>query len=148
MVALLFLLNGKGSNEAVPETVKTELDFNFENKLTEIISKIKGVGRVGIFVNYESGTEEVVQTDITEKKDGDSFDRSEKTVLTGSGSSQRPFVKKRLYPKVSGVIVVCDGGGDIGVRSNIISAVKAVTGLSAAKIGVFEMKKGGNDVNN
>lgn len=148
MIILLILFSGNDKDKISQESVKTESCYNFEEKLGEIIAEIKGVGRVSVFVSYESGIEEVVQTDITEKTDEGNVDKDEKTVIIGSGNSQRPFVKKELYPKVVGVIIVCDGGGDVSVRNNIISAVKAVTGCSAAKIGVFIKKSGGRDDNN
>ena len=42
-------------------------------------------------------------------------------------------------PKVEGAIVIAEGAGDAMVRTNIIQAVSAVTGLPAHRIQVFEM---------
>lgn len=148
IVVLLILFSGNEPKEAVIDKSMTESSYNFENELLRIISEMSGVGRVSVFVNYESGKEEIVQTDITEKNTNGDLNRDEKTVIIGSGNTQKPFIKKELYPKIAGIIVVCDGGGDVGVKNNIIYSIKAVTGLSATKIGVFKMKSGGRNDSN
>ncbi len=46
-----------------------------------------------------------------------------------------------MMPKLEGAIVIAEGATDTTIKSNIISAVEAVTGLLSHKVQVFEMKK-------
>ena len=46
-----------------------------------------------------------------------------------------------MFPKVEGAIVIAEGGGNVTIKSNIIQAVSAVTGLATYKVQVFEMQK-------
>ena len=43
-------------------------------------------------------------------------------------------------PKVQGAIITAEGANDASIKTNIINAVQAVTGLTIDKIQVFEMK--------
>lgn len=42
-------------------------------------------------------------------------------------------------PKIEGAIITAQGASNIDVKTNIIQAVEAVTGLATHKIQVFEM---------
>lgn len=42
-------------------------------------------------------------------------------------------------PKIEGAIVIAEGGENITIKTNIIQAVSAVTGLATHKIQVFKM---------
>ena len=122
----------------------------FEKKLANILSKIKGAGNVDVMVSYQAGVETIPLLDTK--------DRSTVTQETGSDSSRvteqndvetsiifnqekngnkNPYISKTIMPKVEGVIVTCDGGGDVTVKADIISAVQAVTGANVNKIQVF-----------
>ena len=76
------------------------------------------------------GTRTITQTDnkkevIYEEKDG------EKTLITQSIVS----------PKIEGAIITAKGANNPTVKTNIIQAVEAVTGLATHKIQVFEMSE-------
>lgn len=60
---------------------------------------------------------------IYEEKDG------EKTLITQS----------IISPKIEGAIITAKGASNPTVKTNIIQAVEAVTGLATHKIQVFEM---------
>jgi len=122
----------------------------FEKKLANILSKIKGAGSVDVMVSYQAGVETIPLLDTK--------DRSTVTQETGNNTSRvteqndvetsiifnqekngnkNPYISKTIMPKVEGVIVTCDGGGDVTVKADIISAVQAVTGANVNKIQVF-----------
>ena len=42
-----------------------------------------------------------------------------------------------INPKIEGVIVTAEGAGNVNIKSNIIAAVEAVTGVPTHKIQVF-----------
>ena len=43
-----------------------------------------------------------------------------------------------MSPKIEGAIIIAEGAGDSNVKTNIIQAVEAATGLATHKIQVFK----------
>lgn len=148
-------------NKRLAQTTQSQNDSkqvstNTEDKLVidleNILSKINGVGKVEVMITYsetsknqpvyneerteekteekdtQGGTRKVTQTDsrkevIYEEKDG------EKTLVTQS----------TISPKIEGAIITAEGANDATVKTSIIQAVEAVTGLPTHKIQVFKM---------
>ena len=50
-----------------------------------------------------------------------------------------PITQKVIQPKIEGAIITAKGASNVNVKTNIIQAVEAVTGLAVHKIQVFEM---------
>lgn len=122
----------------------------FEKKLANILSKIKGAGNVDVMVSYQAGIETIPLLDtkdrstVTQETGNDTSRVTEQNDVETSiifnqekNGNKNPYISKTIMPTVEGVIVTCDGGGDVTVKSNIISAVQAVTGANVNKIQVF-----------
>lgn len=54
-----------------------------------------------------------------------------------------PAVESIVSPKIEGAIVTATGAKSASIKTSIIQAVEAVTGLPTYKIQVFEMKSYG-----
>lgn len=131
-------------------TENTEIDL--EEKLENILSKIQGVGEVQVFINY-SETSEVVamynensKVSNTEESDESGgtrkiqeTDTQKDIVYKEVDGEKTPITQKIIQPKVEGAIITAKGASDATVKTNIIQAVEAVTGLATHKIQVFEM---------
>ena len=76
------------------------------------------------------GTRNITETE--NKKD---------VVFSESSGNKEPVTQKNIMPTIQGAIITADGAKDANVRTNIINAVGAVTGLSIDKIQVFETEK-------
>ena len=138
------------TNTAVLASKNEEITLN--QKLEEILTKIKGVGKVSVLVTYSENevsripmynenttkntTEEVDKTGNTKKNISDIVQKE--VVL---GSDQNPIIQSIENPKIEGAIITAEGAGNIEIKSSIISAVEAATGLATHKIQVFEMNK-------
>jgi len=64
---------------------------------------------------------------------------NKEVIFTDEGGSKVPATQTIVKPKIEGVIVTAEGGDDVNVKTNIISAVEAVTGVATHKIQVFSM---------
>ena len=51
-----------------------------------------------------------------------------------------PIIQKTVQPKIEGAIITAKGASNATVKTNIVQAVEAATGLATHKIQVFEMK--------
>ncbi len=129
---------------------QTELETRLEN----ILSTIKNVGKVNVLINYsESSTlvpiyNESTTTSSTEEGDSGGGTRNtteteskKDVVFSESSGSKEPVTQKTVMPTIQGAIITAEGAKDVNVKTNIINAVGAVTGLSIDKIQVFETEK-------
>ena len=123
-----------------------------EIKLEEILSKIQGVGEVDVLINYSESNEiipmynENTKTSNTQETDTSGGTRtieetdSQKEVIYQENDGEKtPITQKVVEPKIEGAIITAKGAGNAEVKSSIIQAVEAVTGLATHKIQVFEM---------
>ena len=130
----------------------SETTNELELKLEEILSKIQGVGEVKVFINYSESSEiipmynENTKTSNTEETDTSGGTRtiqeedSQKEIIYEENDGQKtPITQKVVQPKVEGAIITAKGANNADVKSSIIQAVEAVTGLATHKIQVFEM---------
>ena len=61
-------------------------------------------------------------------------------VFTEKSGVKDPVIQKTLMPVIEGAIITAEGASNASVKTDIISAVQAVTGLSIDRIQVFEMQ--------
>lgn len=122
-----------------------------ENKLKTILSKINGVGNVDVLLTY-SQTSQVMamynedntksDTEETDKQGGNrkiSESSIKKEVIYQEIDGEKiPITQSIIKPKIEGAIITAKGAGNMEIKTNIIQAVEAATGLATHKIQVFE----------
>ena len=142
------LVQTEVTNEENSSTSQEDIVSNLE----EILSNINGVGKVKVMITYsetsktvpvyneesteenteetdsEGGTRKVTQTDV--KKE---------VVYEEDDNGKKLITQSVISPSIEGAIITAEGAGDPTVKTNIIQAVGAVTGLATHKIQVFQM---------
>ena len=126
--------------------------ISLEEKLEDILSKIEGVGSVKVFINYSESSETVAMynenskmstTEETDKSGGtrkvEQTDSQKEVIYQEQNGTKTPIVQKTVEPKIEGAIITAKGAGDVNVKTSIIQAVEAATGLATHKIQVFTM---------
>ena len=136
------------------ETVETssQAKGELETELEEILSKIQGVGEVNVFINYSESSEvipmynENAKTSNTEETDTSGGtrkiqeqDTQKEIIYKEEDGEKTPITKKIIEPKIEGTIITAKGAENVDVKTKIIQAVEAATGLATHKIQVFEM---------
>lgn len=142
-------LSGKILADNYKDEVSNQTEL--ETKLENILSTIKNVGKVNVLINYSESSSlvplynESTTTSSTEEGDSGGGTRnvteteSKKDVVFSESSGQKqPVTEKTVMPSIQGAIITAEGAKDANVKTNIINAVGAVTGLSIDKIQVFE----------
>lgn len=125
---------------------------NLEENLELILSKIQGVGNVKVFINYSESSEIVAMynqtskinnTEETDTSGGirkiQETDTQKDIIYKEENGEKVPITQKIIQPKVEGAIITAQGANNATIKTNIIQAVEAVTGLATHKIQVFEM---------
>lgn len=139
--------------ELAKENISSEKidDDDLEKRLENILSKISGVGNVSVLLTYTQTSSRIpiynINSSIStvEEKDTSGVSKitetenMQKDVITDNDSGV--VTEKIIMPIVEGAIVTAEGASDFNVKSNIISAVEAVTGVATHKIQVFEMEE-------
>lgn len=140
-------------NQVETQIKQVPQEQNLSQKLESILSKIQGVGDVNVFINYSESSEVVAmynensKSSTTEETDVSGGVRkvqetdSQKDIIYQENEGVKtPMTKKVVEPKIEGAIITAKGVNNIDVKTNIIQAVEAVTGLATHKIQVFEMQ--------
>lgn len=152
--------NGNTSYKKLAENINNSIDsnnsqlneYNLEENLEDILSKITGVGKVKVLVTY-SETSEVVamynekntlnNTEETDTNGGvrkiEQTDTDKEIIYEEKNGQKTPITQKVIMPKIEGAIVTAKGASDPAIKTNIIQAVSAATGISTYRIQVFEM---------
>lgn len=127
---------------------------NIEEKLKNILKSINNVGNVNVFLNYsETSTTQAMYNENTKESTTQETDKSggsrnveekdiqKEIIYTEENGDKKPITQKVVMPKIEGAIITAEGASNSEVRTNIVQAVEAVTGLATHKIQVFEMRK-------
>ncbi|MCR5553428.1 MAG: hypothetical protein K6F08_01650 [bacterium] len=109
IVIAIFATSFKSTNK-ISEKTKTETAVSsyqtfIEGRLVNIISSIKGLDNVKVYVSVGSSPEIVYATD----KSSDSTKNGETIVFSKNSSQTTPVIISEKYPEILGVLIVCKG---------------------------------------
>ena len=126
---------------------------NITKELEEILESIKGVGKVKVMLTY-ARTSQIVpiyNEDLTEKNTEETdqsggtrkiteTDTNKEVVYKEENGEKVPITQSTVKPQIEGAIITAEGAKNAEIKTNIVQAVEAVTGLATHKVQVFEMK--------
>ena len=138
--------NAAASSDADNTYLKTE------EKLSNVLSSIRGAGKVDVMITYETGPEMVpamsmdtnsnsMQTRLETGQENSTLQQTESSkpaTISGKDGTE-PIILTQKQPAVRGVIVVAEGAADVIVRMDLLRAVQTVLNVPASAIEVFEM---------
>ena len=151
VILLCIVTGGKekgGSDKSAEVQVVAATEEQIEERLSTVLSEIRGAGKVKVMITYDT-TAELVPAMSSAKQSSETNGEGSKaknenesnqpaTVNTGGG--QEPIVIKEIQPKVRGVIVIAEGAADISVKMSLEYATATVLGIDRDSIEVFEME--------
>lgn len=131
----------------------TSDENSMELKLENILSNIKGVGKTKVLITYSQTSQVVPVYDedssmsTTEETDSGGGTRTvnesttkKDVIYEDKNGVKTPITQSVINPKIEGAIITAQGANDANIKTSIVQAVEAVTGLATYKIQVFEMK--------
>lgn len=129
-----------------------ESSNDLESKLENILGNIKGVGKVKVLLTYSQSSQNVAMynedstksdTEETDTQGGNrkisEYSSKKEIIYQEIDGEKIPVMQSVIEPKIEGAIVTAVGAQDSIVKTNIIQAIEAATGLATHKIQVFEM---------
>ena len=123
-----------------------------EKRLEELLEKMEGVGKVQVMVTLEDNGEQILEKDeresrtATEEGNGETARTATEveleyaTIFVEEDGNKTPYIIRVKNPKVAGVAVVCEGGGNSSVVQNISRAIGALFSIETHKIMVMKME--------
>ena len=129
-----------GEDESLSDLEKYEAQT--EQKLEELLSTVDGAGQVRVMLTWGGSSERQVEKDRISNADS----VEEETIYQENDSGKYPYVVSWTNPKVTGVLVIAEGGGNTKVKAEILEAVQALFGIEPHKIKIMKMGEGGNVV--
>ncbi len=130
------------SNGAVQETIGSSSLQDFKERTKEelvtLLEGVAGVGRVDVMITVRASNEKVTLKDSTSREGGS---QEETVLIEDSERNSSPYVIQEKEPELEGVVIVCDGGDDAGVKREITDAVSALFQIESHKIKVMKSKE-------
>ena len=146
--------NNSSKTLAGVSSEKVDNTNDLKKGLEEILSTIKGVGEVQVFINYSESSinkamyDETTTTSTTEETDSSggvrnvtSTETQKEVIYSEQDGDKKPMTEKVIMPSIEGAIITAEGASNASVKTNIVNAVQAATGLTIDKIQVFEKNK-------
>lgn len=166
MIGTLLLLFGNvffNNNPPSPPVTKSAnvdrqnlvFEEKYENelavKLEEIISLIEGVGKVKVQVYVENSIEyeyefnQNTTNKITSENDQNGGERrieedtkkNDMVILRDSSGNEKPVIKRKKIPTITGILIVAQGAENSQTKSNIFRAVSSFLNLPLYRISVL-----------
>lgn len=161
-VILLVMLNGytsddkkdgttvlKESADEYTSLVKDDYESHIEDRLSEILSKLRGVGKVDVMVTLEDSIEKIPASNVTTTREVTNeldsqggtreVSREDETVQVVNTSND-VVVLKEVKPSIKGVIVVAEGAENAIIMETLYEAVKTVLGVAGNRVQIFPSK--------
>ena len=123
-----------------------------EQRLTEALADMAGVGKVRVMITLKSSRglvvekeEQMEQSSVKEtdsqggSRISDQASREETVVRSTDGSNSEPYVVKSYVPEIEGVLVVAEGAGSGTINRTVTEIVQALFGVEAHKVKVVKM---------
>lgn len=103
---------------------------SLEERIRQICGSVKGVGNVRVILMLEGGFSSVYATEW----EGE----NEHYVILGSGSSAQALYLGQRTPKITGIGIVCTGGGNATVQRELTALLSSTFDLPSTRIHVTE----------
>ena len=130
-----------------------DYEERYQNELKDTLSQIAGVGAVDVVVNVDASESKVYEKDSTihnqtttesDQKGGErkieDLSKDEKLAIVRQGDKEVPLVTETKKPKITGVLVVAEGAGDITIKALIKEAVSTALDVPSYRVSVMPKK--------
>lgn len=136
-ILLSSLLPDKAEPPPQESTAAEDYRTALETELTAMLTAIEGVGDVQVLVTL-AGSEEYCYAKADDRTVTDTQTRSSVSYVT-VGGSREALLETVAHPAITGVVVVCEGGGSPAVQESVIRAASVACGLPTNRIYVARL---------
>lgn len=116
------------------ERTETDYERQLEARLTEMLSRMNGVGTVSVMVTVTGSTEQIFAEEVKESAGENSNQTEHAPVITKQDGDESALIRKTEYPDIHGVAILCTGGNNAVIREQICDAVSTILGIPVSHI--------------
>lgn len=160
-IALIFISSSfhpssSGGGAVQEEASDNETFSDYRSSLSEelgnMLASMSGVGRTKVMVTLDGTVRNVYATDVDvndrqtsrkngtdENADNQNTERRSCIVIRQKDGSEKALTVGKLLPEIKGVLVICEGGDDPQVCSEVIRAVSAALDIRETHICVSKL---------
>ena len=106
-----------------------------ENKLENVLTKVKGAGNVEVAITLEKGFEYIYATEEETHTTSNGTTVTTSTIVMVNG---QPVLKEEIYPVIKGIVVISSGADDVSVKMDMLSVIQTVIDVSSSKINIIQ----------
>lgn len=128
----LMLIPDFSSQEKNAPVVSQTQTPSLAQELEQILSKVKGAGKVYVMLTVDEGERICYQTDASQNG-------HDTVIVTDENRAQNGLIQQINPPNYRGAVVVCQGADSPAVRLAVLEAVSKVTGLDSTRISILKM---------
>lgn len=137
LIGLTEILPGKDTAATTAsEVTEMQVEAALEQRMTDLLTQVDGVGRCRVMVTLESGSRSVYATDSAVTASGN----SQQVLTVDTDTGPVGLLLTRIQPTVKGVAVVCDGGGDPAVCRRITQLIATTFHISERRVCIAKQK--------
>jgi stage III sporulation protein AG len=132
IIIFSIIFNNKNNNKTTVNNYVSSLETNLEKRL----KKIEGVGKVDVMLTISTFNEQ----DIAKKTITTTFNGKTETITEPILINGEPIILKEYPPKITGVLIICDGADDFMVLYKIQSVTTTLLDVDINDIEILKMK--------
>ena len=125
------------SNQESGEATQKMYEEYVEKRLEDTLSDVEGAGKVKVMVSLKNSSEKILAKDTDYSDEEVNGNNDENSNSTQNGNT--PYVVMENMPVIEGVIIVCEGGDNKELVSEITNAVYGLLNVPVHKIKVMKM---------
>ena len=110
-----------------------EYVLNLERRLEQSIEQIEGVKNATVLISVDGGITTLIAEDVKKVDENGKVTYTSSPVLVGG----EPIVLGEVYPKITGVIVVCDCNGNFAINSYVLDVITTALSIPCDKITIL-----------
>ncbi len=114
-----------------PAPSEDDYRLTLEQRLTDLLSHMDGVGDVQVMVTISGSAEQIYAQEVKQSQSEHTSQSEHEVVLTRVDGDESPLIAKTQYPQVQGIAILCTGGDSPIVQERILHAVSALLDLPA-----------------
>ena len=128
------------SNQESGEATQKMYEEYVEKRLEDTLSDVEGAGKVKVMVSLKNSSEKILAKDTDySDENSNSTQKTETHIFYDTANGNTPYVVMENMPVIEGVIIVCEGGDNKELVSEITNAVYGLLNVPVHKIKVMKM---------
>ncbi len=117
-----------------------QVEQALEQRITDLLDTVAGVGRCRVMVTLESGEQTVYAADTVRSSTDSGENLSESYLTVDTAAGPVGLLLTRVQPTVRGVVVVCAGAEDPAVSQRVQAVITTAFHISERRVCVVQQK--------